>query len=93
MVNLHRHTDVVWWHSALLNASHLVPRLILKQSCDTQQGVQLKNKIETGLNLYNTCINGTFYTYFEPIWTLLPEDVAVLTLWGIGPCNVGTPHV
>ena len=35
---------------------------------------------------------GPFYigTYFEPIWTLLPEDVA---LRGIGPCNVGTPHV
>ena len=32
VVKLHRHTDVVWWHSALLNASHLVPRLILKQA-------------------------------------------------------------
>ena len=32
-------------------------------------------------------------TYFEPIWTLLPEDVAVLNPTGIGPCNVGTPHV
>ena len=41
---------------------------------------------------------GPFYmgTYFEPIWTLLPEDVAVLNRTGrrgIGPCNVGTPHV
>ena len=38
---------------------------------------------------------GPFYigTYFEPIWTLLPEDVAVLNPTGIGPCNVGTPHV
>ena len=35
---------------------------------------------------------GTFYigTYFEPIWTLLPEDVAVLNPTG---CNVGTSHV
>ena len=38
---------------------------------------------------------GPFYigTDFEPIWTLLPEDVAVLNARGIGPCNVGTPHV
>ena len=28
-LNVHRHTDVDWWHSVLLNAMHhLVPRLI-----------------------------------------------------------------
>ena len=32
VVNVHRHTNVVWWHSTLLNAGHLVPRLILKQN-------------------------------------------------------------
>ena len=31
-VNLHRHTIVVWWHSALLNGGQLVFRLILKQA-------------------------------------------------------------
>eukprot|EP00731_Ephydatia_muelleri_P018430 Em0011g470a len=32
-------------------------------------------------------------TYFEPIWILLPEDVAVLNPTGYRTCNVGTPHV
>ena len=32
VINLRRHTNVVWWHSALLNAGHLVPRLILEQA-------------------------------------------------------------
>ena len=26
VINLHGHTGVVWWRSALLNASHLVPK-------------------------------------------------------------------
>ena len=30
------------------------------------------------------------HTEFEPIRTLLPEDVAGFTLWSIGPKKVGT---